>query len=129
MALVPIGRFAGCGNDRTARVWDVATADLRHTFGHGRARTKDDPGAVLKVAISADGHRLATAALGGAVRVWSLHSGTFRYWMDTGVEPHDLIWLPDTASLPVGDASDAYLFELCAADARDDGLVEIAAWW
>jgi len=68
----PNGRFvATASDDKTARIWDVATGKLRVAFsGH----TND----VNCVAFSPDGKTLATASDDGTVRLWNVEAGTFR---------------------------------------------------
>jgi WD40 repeat protein/serine/threonine protein kinase len=68
----PNGRFvATASNDKTARVWDVATGKLRAIFsGH----TND----VNCVVFSPDEKTLATASDDGTVRLWDIGTATFR---------------------------------------------------
>ncbi len=61
-------RLVTCGDDNTAKVWDVATQDVWHTLiGH-----TDD---VLDVAFSPDGSRLATTSIDRTARVWNAKTG------------------------------------------------------
>jgi WD40 repeat protein len=64
-------RLAGALEDRTVRVWDVATGRvLRVLSGHGDL--------VMDVAFSPDGTRLASASYDHTVRVWELATGRHR---------------------------------------------------
>ncbi|QDT14937.1 WD40 repeat domain-containing serine/threonine protein kinase [Alienimonas californiensis] len=69
VAVSPDGKLAASGSgrpigDRTARVWDVETGKLLHTFEHDAS--------VYVVAFSPKGHRLLTGAADGVARVWNL---------------------------------------------------------
>jgi WD40 repeat protein len=66
IALGEGGRLATAGSDRTARVWDVHSAEEMTRVRHGDA--------VVAVVFSADGRRLLTASLDGTARVWDVNS-------------------------------------------------------
>jgi WD40 repeat protein len=62
------GRVATASQDRTARLWEAASAREFATLrGHGAA--------VLSVAFSPDGARAATASRDGTARVWDAATG------------------------------------------------------
>jgi WD40 repeat protein len=61
-------RFAITGsNDKTARIWDVTTGQLRHNLVHEAA--------VGAVAIAADGRLALTGCEDGAIRLWDVETG------------------------------------------------------
>jgi WD40 repeat protein len=56
------------GNDRTVRLWDAATGQLRTTFeGH-----RDD---LRSVVFSPDGRSLASGDFGGSLKIWHVATG------------------------------------------------------
>ncbi|MFH5803223.1 WD40 repeat domain-containing serine/threonine protein kinase [Alienimonas sp. DA493] len=69
VAVSPDGALVASGSgrpigDRTARVWEVETGKLLHTFEHDAS--------VYAVAFSPKGYRLLTGAADGVARVWNL---------------------------------------------------------
>jgi WD40 repeat protein len=69
VAFSPDGtRLASTSDDRTVRVWEVAT-------GREALTLKGHTGQVLSVAFSPDGSRLASAGQDGMVRVWEAATG------------------------------------------------------
>jgi WD40 repeat protein len=66
VAFAPDGTRLATSDDRTARVWDVASGAELHTLRH-QDRVED-------VAFAPDGTRLATANYDGKARVWELTS-------------------------------------------------------
>jgi eukaryotic-like serine/threonine-protein kinase len=63
----PGGTQIATADDRSARLWDARTGELRFTLAH------DDM--VASAVFSADGHRLVTASHDGSVRVWDTATG------------------------------------------------------
>ena len=61
-------RLATGSDDRTARLWDLAT-------GAETARLEGHEGAVMSVAFSPDGTRLATGSADRTARLWDLATG------------------------------------------------------
>jgi eukaryotic-like serine/threonine-protein kinase len=94
------GRFvATASDDRTARVWDVASGKLRAIFsGH----TND----VNCVAFSPDGKTLATASDDHTVRLWTLETATFRevIWKSPG-EVVGVAYSPANGHLACADSN------------------------
>ena len=69
IAFSPDGkRIATAGEDRTAKIWDLASAkDLYTLSGHTNLLTG--------VAFNPDGTRLATSSFDGTTKVWDALSG------------------------------------------------------
>ena len=68
----PDGRtLATAGQDRTARLWDVATGQIRRVFEGKDAHTDE----LNWVSISPDGRTLATASDDKTVKIWNAQTG------------------------------------------------------
>ncbi len=71
LAVTPDGkRLVSGGDDRTVRVWDLASGRLQHTL-HGHSDS------VRAVAVTPDGRRIISGGAYDALRVWDLESGQF----------------------------------------------------
>jgi len=68
-AVDPSGRFLVTGTWRTlARVWDIASGELRHELSHGDR-------IISSMTITPDGTQLFLGLADGSVQVWNLRSG------------------------------------------------------
>ena len=97
------------GGDNTAIVWDAATGrEVRRLKGH--------TGAVLSVAFSPDGHRIATAAVHqdspGAVRIWDAEKGHQLVAID-GLKSRawNVAFSPDSRRIVTCDDRDAKVWD------------------
>jgi DNA-binding beta-propeller fold protein YncE len=71
LTVTPDGnRLVSGGDDRTVRVWDLASGRLQRTL-HGHSDS------VRAVAVTPDGRRIVSGGTYDAVRVWDLESGQF----------------------------------------------------
>jgi WD40 repeat protein len=93
VAFSPDGRWlAGAMADRTVRVWDLASGELRHTLnGHIDL--------VMAVAFSPDGKQLASTSYDRTVRVWNLATEQSRVLRGHSGAIETIAWLDDGARL------------------------------
>jgi WD40 repeat protein/serine/threonine protein kinase len=97
LAFSPDGhRLVTASQDRTARLWDVAT-------GHPLAGAMSHDGPVLAVGFCPDGKSLATAGLDGKLRRWNaLTSSPLGEPMALGVPISSLAFSPDGSLVATG---------------------------
>jgi WD40 repeat protein len=88
------------GYDRHLRIWNVA--DGKETKNIGPA-----PHDLLGLAISRDGKQVATAGIGGSIRVYDAASGkeTFTKQFDNLIT-YSVTFTPDGKHLVIGNAKD-----------------------
>ncbi|GAB2570947.1 hypothetical protein Aab01nite_05300 [Paractinoplanes abujensis] len=97
VAVDPAGRLlATGGDDRTVRLWDLATGALRATLtGH------DAP--VQTLGFSPDGHMVATGGVNGRIRLYDIPSGRAgRTWTDPSLAVTALAFSPDGRTVATG---------------------------
>src|SRR5262249_41215117 len=71
VAVAPDGRWLAVGDDRTVRIWDVAT-------GRQRGQLTGHAGCVNGVAVAPDGSWLVTVSDDRTVRIWDAATGRQR---------------------------------------------------
>ena len=93
--------LASGGNDRTVRLWDLATGRERSVRrGHGRK--------VCRVAFAPDGATVASASADATIRLWDVDEGRDREGARAVLEGHvfaiqSVAFAPDGATLASGD--------------------------
>lgn len=94
----PDGRRAlSASNDKTIKMWDLATGSLLATFsGHASF--------VCSVSIAPDGIRLAAGAFDGSIKVWNIHSGDVIAKLYHGSPDAKVAWSPTGEALTSGGA-------------------------
>jgi WD40 repeat protein len=82
VAVSPNGQtLASAGADHTIKLWDLATAKLRHTL-------KGHTNRVYGVAFHPDGKALVSCGADGAIKLWGLVSGRERYTLTVRPDVH-----------------------------------------
>lgn len=83
---------ATASNDKTARIWDIATEKQVFRLDHN--------GAVSTVRYSPDGRRIATASLDGNIRLWDARTGALQLTLPgEALGFHDVDFSPDALRL------------------------------
>ena len=105
VAVTPDGRRAlSASNDKTVKMWDLATGNLLATFS-------EHTSFVCSISIAPDGSRLAAGALDGSIKVWNIHSGDVVAHLHHGSYDAKVAWSPiDDYALTSG---------------RDDGVLRV----
>jgi len=98
VAVTPDSRTAVSGSDdRTVRVWDLATGGARTLKGHGAA--------VNAVAVTLDGHSAVSGSDDRTVRVWDLATSLTRATFHADAEVTSCAVSADGQTLAAGDRS------------------------
>jgi len=80
VATSPDGRTLASGSgDRTVKVWDLQTGELRRTLAGHTER-------VMSVTVSSDGQSLASASNDATVKIWNLQTGELRHTLSEHVD-------------------------------------------
>lgn len=98
VAVGPEGRRAfSASNDKTVKMWDLATGSLLATFsGHSSF--------VCSVSVSPDGIQLAAGAFDGSIKVWSTNSGNVTANLHHRSSDAKVAWSPTGDELISGGA-------------------------
>lgn len=98
VVITPDGRrVLSASNDKTVKMWDVASGNCLATFeGHDAF--------VCSVGISRDGRLVAAGAADGAIKIWELTSGAILAEFSHGAQDAKVAWGPDASQLISGAA-------------------------
>jgi WD40 repeat protein len=98
VVVTPDGRrVLSASNDKTVKMWDLATGNLLATFsGHTSM--------VCSIAIAPDGIRLAAGAFDGSIKVWNINSGDVIADLHHGNLDAKVAWSPTDDALSSGGA-------------------------
>jgi hypothetical protein len=105
--------LASAGYDRTVRVWDAATGQLKHTL-------QDHSDSVYAVAFSPDGKLLASAGADRAVKVWDVASGKRLYSLNDAADRlYAVAWHPGGKHLAAGGVDKSIrIWEVSATEGK-----------
>jgi hypothetical protein len=99
LAFSPDGKLlASAGYDRTVRIWDAMTGQLKQTL-------QDHSDSVYAVAFSPDGKLLASCGADRAVKLWDVATGKRLYSLGEATDwLYAVAWHPDGKRLAAGGA-------------------------
>ena len=105
--------LASAGYDRTVRIWDAGTGQLKHTL-------QDHSDSVYGVAFSPDGTLLASAGADRAVKVWDVATGQRLYSLNEAADwLYAVAWRPDGKHLAAAGVDKSIRIWDVSADRRE----------